>query len=138
MSYIRPTTKPISSPTKPTAVAATSSTLGVIQVGSGLNITSSGILSAIGSGSDLLAVTSTADNYTANLTDCYISATNKNITITLPLGIVGKVYIIKNRSNGDIRVIGSGGEAIDSTIFRSISDNNSIICVYDDARWNII
>jgi hypothetical protein len=115
---------------------ATTSSLGIIQVGSGLAITPAGVLSATG-GSDLISVKLTAINYTALATDYYIGAIKKDIIITLPLGIVGKVYVVKNQVDGNIKVKGTG-QNIDSSGDKTLGTNDSIIVVFDGTRWNII
>lgn len=116
---------------------ATTSSLGVVQVGSGLAITPSGILSATGSGSSLISVKLTAINYTALATDYYIGAIKKDITITLPLGVVGKVYIVKNQVEGNIKVKGTG-QNLDTSGDKTLGSESSIIVVFDGTRWNII
>jgi hypothetical protein len=116
---------------------ATTSSLGVVQVGSGLAITPSGILSATGNGNSLISVKLTAINYTALATDYYIGAIKKDITITLPLGIVGKVYVVKNQVEGNVKVKGTG-QNIDSSGDKTLGTNDSIIVVFDGTRWNII
>jgi len=88
---------------------STTGSLGVVQVGSGLSITPAGILSATGSGSTLINVKLTNVDYTALPQDYYIGATKKDIDITLPLGITGKVYIIKNQVTGSIEVKTTSG-----------------------------
>jgi len=115
---------------------ATTSSLGIVQVGSGLAITPTGILSATG-GSDLINVKLTAINYTALATDYYIGAIKKDIIITLPLGIVGKVYIVKNQVEGNIKVKGTG-QNLDNSGDKTLGTNDSIIVVFDGTRWNII
>lgn len=115
---------------------ATASSVGVIQVGSGLSITPTGILSVTG-GSSLISVKLTSVNYTALATDYYIGATKKDITITLPLGIVGKVYIVKNQISGNIKVKGTGQD-LDSSGDKTLGSESSIIVVFDGTRWNII
>ena len=118
---------------------ATTTSLGVVQVGSGLAITPTGILSATsGGGSDFVNVTLTAVSYLVTATDSYVGATNNNITMTLPLGILGRVYYIKNQSGGNIRVEGTGGETIDSSIFQTLGSNSGFMVVFDGARWNIL
>jgi hypothetical protein len=119
------------------AEIATTTSLGVVQVGSGLTITPLGVLSAINSGSDLISVKLTAVNYTAIATDYYIGATAKNITITLPLGVVGKVYVVKNQSEGNIKVKGTG-QNLDNSGDKTLGSESSIIVVFDGARWNIV
>ena len=62
---------------------ATTTSLGVVQVGSGLAITPAGVLSATNTGSsNFVTVTLTSVNYTITATDSYVGATNNNITIT--------------------------------------------------------
>jgi hypothetical protein len=117
---------------------ATTTSLGVVQVGSGLSITPSGILSVSGGSSSFINVTLTSTNYTATATDYYIGATKKDIDITLPLGITGKVYIIKNQVNGSIKVKASGGQKIDTSSDKTLGSEASIIVVFDGTRWNVI
>jgi len=117
---------------------ATDSSLGVVQVGSGLAITPLGVLSATNSGTDIITVTLTAVDYTALLTDYYIGATKKDIEITLPLGVVGKVYVIKNQAGGNIKVEGTAGQKLDAASSKTLGSESAIICVFDGTRWNII
>jgi hypothetical protein len=119
------------------AEIATTTNLGVVQVGSGLAITPLGVLSATNSGSSLISVKLTAINYTALVTDYYIGATKKDITITLPLGTVGKVYVVKNQCEGSIKVKGTG-QNLDNAGDKNLGSEQSIIAVFDGARWNIV
>jgi hypothetical protein len=121
-----------------TSDIATTTSPGIVQVGSGLSITPTGILSAIGSSSDLISVKLTSVDYTALATDYYIGATKKGIEITLPLGIVGKVYVVKNQANGSIEVKGSGGQKLDTSSDKNLGSESSIIVVFDGTRWNIV
>ena len=121
------------------ALIATTTGLGVVQVGSGLSITPAGVLSATNSGgNNFVTVTLTAVSYTATATDSYVGATNNNITITLPTGILGRVYYVKNQSSGNIRVQGTGGETIDGAAFQTLGSNSGFMVVFDGARWNIL
>jgi len=115
---------------------ATTTSIGIVQVGSGLSITPLGVLSATG-GSSLINVKLTAVNYIALITDYYIGATKKDITITLPLGIVGKVYIIKNQIQGNVKVKGTGQD-LDSSGDKTLGSEASLFVVFDGTRWNII
>ena len=117
---------------------ATTTSPGVVQVGSGLSITPSGILSATGGSSGFINVTLTSTNYTATADDYYIGATKKDIDITLPLGVTGKVYIVKNQVSGNIKVKATGGQKIDTSSDKTLGTESSIIVVFDGARWNII
>ena len=117
---------------------ATTTSLGVVQVGGGLSITPAGVLSATSSGGDFVNVTLTSVDYTAVATDLYVGATNNNITITLPLGTLGRVYYVKNQVSGNIRVQGTGGETIDGSLFQTLGSNAGFIVVFDGSRWNIL
>jgi len=117
---------------------ATTTGLGIVQVGSGLSITPAGVLSATNTGTDIINVKLTSADYTALITDYYIGATKKDIDITLPLGVVGKVYIIKNQVSGNIEVKGTGGQKIDTSSDKTLGTEASIIVVFDGTRWNII
>jgi hypothetical protein len=118
---------------------ASTTSLGVVQVGSGLSITSAGVLSATGGSSDIINVTLTDANYTASDTDYYIGATTKNTTITFPAGILGKVYIVKNQTSpsGNITVTGTG-QTLDSSVSKTLGSDSSLIAVFDGTRWNLI
>jgi hypothetical protein len=117
---------------------ATTTSLGVVQVGSGLSITPSGVLSATGSGSSLINVKLTSIDYTATASDYFIGATKKDIDITLPLGVTGKVYVIKNQVSGNIKVKASGGQKIDTASDKTLGSEDSLTVVFDGTRWNII
>lgn len=118
---------------------ASTTNLGVVQVGSGLSITAGGILSATGGGGfDYLNVKLTAVNYTATLSDQYVGATKDNIVITLPTGMLGRVYYIKNQSSGNIKVQGTGGQTLDSSTTKTLGSNAGFMVVFDGTRWNIL
>jgi len=116
---------------------ATTASPGVVQIGSGLSITPGGVLSATG-GSSFINVKLTSVDYTATAADYYIGATKKDIDITLPLGVVGRVYIVKNQVSGNIKVKASGGQKIDTASDVNLGTNNSIVVVFDGTRWNVI
>jgi len=128
---------------------ATTTHPGVVQVGSGLSITPAGVLSATGGDSGCsVNVTLTSTNYTATADDCYIGATNSHhdddddddnkITITLPVGVSGKLYYIKNQGTGSIKVQGTGGQTIDGSSSKTLGTNGSFILVFAGNRWNIL
>jgi hypothetical protein len=123
------------------AAIATTTGLGVVQVGSGLSITPSGVLSATGGDDDCcekVKVKLTSTNYTITDDDYYVGATNNNITITLPTGILGRVYYVKNQSRGNIKVQGSGGQTLDGAAFKTLGSESGMIVVFDGTRWNIL
>jgi len=116
---------------------ASTASLGAVQVGAGLAITPAGVLSATGGGSSLLNVSLVAVDYTATLDNYYIGATKKNITITFPKGVVGKVYIVKNQAEGNIKVKGTGQD-LDQSGDKTLGSEASLIAVFDGTRWNLI
>jgi hypothetical protein len=118
------------------AEVATTTQLGIIQVGSGLAITPLGVLSAQNSG--LVNVKLTGVNYTALATDYYIGATTAGITVTLPPGVVGKTYVVKNQVNGNITVTGTGGQKLDTANTKQLGTNDSVTVIFDGVRWNIV
>jgi len=118
---------------------ATTTSLGVVQVGSGLSITLAGVLSATGGGdSNFVNVKLTDFSYSVTATDSYVGATSKNIVITLPTGILGRVYYIKNQANGNIKVQGSGGQTIDGSASQTLGSDGGFMVVFDGSRWNIL
>jgi hypothetical protein len=119
------------------AEIATAGQLGVVQVGSGLSITPQGVLSATTS-SSLFAVKIVTANYTASANDYYIGAIKKDITITLPLGVTGKVYVVKNEENGEITVTGTAGQKIDGSVSEKLSTNKSLMVIFNGTEWQSI
>ena len=113
---------------------ASTTELGVVQIGSGLSISPTGVLSAVGS-STLLNVYLTAVNYTANNTNCYIGATDDDIIITLPSGVTGKVFIVKNQVTGSIQVRGTGGQKVDGVTNKTLGSSASIMVLFNGTEW---
>jgi hypothetical protein len=120
------------------AEIATSNTLGVIQVGSGLNITANGVLSTtVAPGG--VSVKLVSNNYTILSADYYIGATKHPLTLTLPLGTLGKFYIIKNQSGGgNVTVVGTSGQTLDTSNFKNLGNEASLMVIFDGTRWNIV
>jgi hypothetical protein len=119
------------------AEIATAGQLGVVQVGSGLSITPQGVLSAANN-SSLFAVKIVSANYMVVANDYYIGAIKKDITITLPLGVTGKVYVVKNEENGEITVTGTAGQKIDGSISEKLSTNKSLMVIFNGTEWQSI
>ena len=87
---------------------------------------------------DFLTIKYTAVDYTASPVDQYVCATVGNITITLPTGILGRVYQIKNQSTGSVKVQGSGGETVEGSVFKTLYSNAAVTCVFDGTIWKIL
>jgi hypothetical protein len=130
------TTPPGIVPVTLDADVASTTNLGVVQIGGGLSITPAGVLSAAGAVG--YQVTLTSVNYTADEDDYYIGAIKKDITITLPLGVLGKAYIIKNQVACNITVACYGGQKLSTSSTKSLGTNDSLFVIFDGTRWNII
>ena len=125
--------------------------LGVVQIGDNINVDANGVISVANTsitGSccnvDVKLVTS---NYTAKANDCYIGVKSSkgddddsptSIIITLPLGVTGKQYIVKNQKSGNIKVQGTSGQTLDSSAFKTLGAEASLIAIFDGTRWNLV
>lgn len=85
-----------------------------------------------------------AATYTPTLDEYYLGVIyNGTVTITLPLGTLGKVFVIKD-AVGDaytlpITVVGTGGETIDGiSTYILDTDWGSISIIYNGIEWNVV
>jgi len=122
--------------------AFTINNTGVTSLIAGTNVTLSG-----GTGAVTISVqepgiettTGTAVAYTALASDGYIGVTANPTVVTLPTGVTGKVYIIKNEaSSGSTTIIGTGLEKIDGSNSKSLSSNASLTVIFRATQWRII
>jgi hypothetical protein len=108
----------------------------------GDNITlsaASGIVTVSASSEGILKTFAVNGNYTALATDEYIGVTVNPTLVTLPTGITGKTYTIKNEStSGSTTVKGTGGEKLDGSTTKSLSSYASLSVVFRGGVWNII
>lgn len=77
-------------------------------------------------------------DYTPTENDTYVGCLNKNIVITLPTGVVGKTYIIKNESNGNVKVTGSNGELLDDSTTITLGSQGMLWVVFVNPKWSLI
>jgi hypothetical protein len=87
---------------------------------------------------DFLNIAYPAVNYTVTAIDQYIAATVSGIVITLPAGILGRYYQIKNQSTGSIQVQGTGGELVESSAVKTMVANAGFTVVFDGTQWKIL
>ena len=124
----------------------TVSNTGVLSLiaGSGISIsTATGDILISATGADLINVIRTTTNYTATLNDEYIGVFSATATtITLPSGVNGRVYTIKDeygQGSGKITVQPQSGEKIDNANNYVISvPYQSISIVYRGTGWWIM
>jgi hypothetical protein len=122
------------------------SNTGVLSVvaGAGISLSgSTGNITISAFGADLIETIGVTGSYTATANDEYIGVFSAAaVTITLPVGVTGRVYIIKDeygQGSGKITVQPSGIEKIDNANNYIISvPNQSVSVVFRGGQWRII
>lgn len=122
------------------------SNTGVLSLTAGDGITlsgSTGNITVSASGADLIATIGVTGNYTATANDEYIGVYSAAaVTISLPVGITGRVYTIKDeygQGSGKITIKPFGTEKIDNAVSYIISvPNQSVSIVFRGGQWRII
>ena len=91
-----------------------------------------------------VAVTDVATaTYTALSTDYFLCVlTNAPVTITLPTGILGTVYMVKDcfgdAANNPITIQGTGGETVDGSTATINTNFGSLQFVFNGSDWSIV
>ena len=118
---------------------------GVLSLIAGTGITLSGgtgDITVSATGADFLNTIGVTTNYTATDTDEYIGVNSTSlVTVTLPAGIEGRQYIIKEErgsGTGKVNVQGTGSEKIDGSSFKQLTANASLTVVFRAGTWRII
>jgi hypothetical protein len=122
------------------------SNTGVLSVvaGDGISVSSStGYITISASGADLISTIGVTGSYTATANDEYIGVYSASaVTISLPVGITGRVYTIKDeygQGSGKITIKPSGLEKIDNANNYIISvPYQAISVVFRGGQWRII
>jgi len=92
----------------------------------------------------LVPVTDVATpTYTALSTDYFLCVlTNGLVTITLPTGILGTVYIVKDcfgdAANNPITIQGTGGQLVDGSTATINTNFGSLQFVFNGFDWSIV
>jgi hypothetical protein len=94
-------------------------------------------------GADLINVYGTTTSYTASITDEYIGVYSASaVTITLPVGVEGRVYTVKDeygQGSGKINIQPQLGELIDGKASYVIGvPYQSVNAVFRAGKWWII
>lgn len=110
-----------------------------INIGSGNQIIGGG-----GNPSPVAVTNVTTPTYTALAADyflCVDTATNA-VTITLPTGILGTVYIVKdcsgNASTNPITIDGTGGQLVDGSSATINTPYGAIQLIFNGTEWSIV
>ena len=127
-------------------VVFTVDNIGVLSLiaGSGITISNAtGNITISSSGADFINTVGVTADYTADAADEYIGVDSTSlVTITLPTGIAGRVYTIKDEHGtgfGKINVVGTGGELVDGVTPYVISiPHASISVVFRAGGWHIM
>ena len=109
-----------------------------INIGSGNQIIGGG-----GNPSPVSVTDVTTATYTALPTDYMLCVlTNGPVTITLPTGILGTVYIVKDcfgdANNNPITIQGTGGELVDGSTATINSSFGSIQLIFNGSEWSVV
>jgi len=111
--------------------------------GSGITLSgSTGNITVSATGADIINTVGVTANYTATATDEYIGVNSTSlITITLPAGIDGRQYTVKEErgsGTGKVNVQGSSSEKIDGSSFKQLAANAALTVVFRGGQWRII
>ncbi len=124
------------------ATSFTINNTGVTSIVAGQNISissSTGAVTISAATEGILQTVGASTNYTALESDEYIGITANSVTVTLPTGVVGKTYIVKNEGAGNGPILTTtGGQLIDGSTTRAVNNNASISVVFRAGAWRII
>ena len=119
---------------------------GVVELleGPGISLSaSSGSITISSYGADLINVYGTTTSYTATLDDEYIGVYSASaVTITLPIGVPGRVYTVKDeygQGSGKITIAPQTGQLIDGKATYVIGvPYQSVSAVFRAGKWWLI
>jgi hypothetical protein len=118
---------------------------GVLSLVAGTGITVSaatGTITVSATGTDIIKTIGVTSNYTATADDEYIGVDSTSlVTITLPAGVTGRVYTIKEEhgsGTGKVNIQGSNSEKIDGSAFKQLTALASLTVVFRAGQWRII
>jgi hypothetical protein len=123
------------------AAAFTINNTGVTSIVAGTNIsinTSTGAVTITASSSPLIQTTGTAVAYLATAADEYIGVTANPTVVTLPIGVTGKTYIVKNETTGNTTVTGTLGQLLDGSLTKTLGASASLTVVFRAGAWRIV
>lgn len=103
----------------------------------------SGSINTSGNPSPVTVTEVTTPTYTALSTDYMLCVlTNGPVTITLPTGILGTVYIIKDcfgdANNNPITIEGSGGQLVDGNVAIINTPYGALQLIFNGVDWSIV
>lgn len=115
---------------------------GVLSLTPGVGIlitTSTGNIVISASGAEVInTVGTTGTTYAALGSDHYIGVTTSPCLVTLPTGITGTTYIIKNESSSNGVSVQGTSELIDNSPVRNLNNGASITVIFRAGQWRIV
>lgn len=125
------------------AAAFTVNNTGVLSLTAGTGIALSGPTGNVtisSTGTSVVNTKGVGVNYTLLSTDDYVGATVNGITLTLPAGVTGQSYIIKNETStpGSITIAKTGADTIDGATTKTLNNSASITVVFRAGAWRIV
>jgi hypothetical protein len=125
-----------------TSTSFTINNTGVLSLSAGVGIlitTSTGNIVISASGAEVInTVGTTGTTYAATISDHYIGVTTAPCTVTLPIGITGTTYIVKNESTANNVNVKGTGETIDGATIRNLNSGASITVIFRAGQWRIV
>ena len=113
-----------------------------LTAGTGINVSAStGNVTISATGSSIINTTGPVANYTITATDEYVGVGGVTpTTVTLPAGVTGTLYYIKNEKTNasKVTVACTGVDTIDGAASKELSQNASITVVYHTLAWRIV
>ncbi|CAB4174035.1 hypothetical protein UFOVP961_20 [uncultured Caudovirales phage] len=116
--------------------------LGLV-AGTGIVVSAStGTITVSATGTTIIKAIGVTSNYVATADDEYIGVDSTSlVTITLPLGVTGRIYTIKEEhgnNTGKVNVQGTSNEKLDGSSFKQLSALASLTVVFRAGAWRII
>lgn len=131
-------------PVIPTGIPGIPMQQNVVNDNDNINIGTGNQIIGGGNPSPVSVTNVTTPTYTALPTDYYlcVDTSTNAVTITLPTGILGTVYIIKDCS-GDaatnpITINGTGGQLVDLSAATINVPYGSVQLIFNGVEWNIV
>lgn len=123
---------------------ASTTSYGVVRIGTGINVTA-GVISVIpNSQVNTVLVDDAASPYTPTATDYYIgvNGAGAGVTITLPAGTTGRLLVIKSEAGqlSDITITPNGAETVENLATYTIlaATDGSVTLVFRGTNWNVV
>jgi hypothetical protein len=109
-----------------------------------INVGGGTIINNSGNPSPVTVTQVTTPEYTVTAEDYFlcVDTTTNPVAITLPTGILGTVYIVKDcagdADTNNITVTGTGGELVDGAVATINTPYGSLSFIFNGSEWSIV